>query len=302
MTARSNPIAPPVPASSRLRGALLWLLAFVLMAGAGIYQRRTGPTYPARGTVDVDGAPCAYDLLRSEETTRDAEIVLPNAGGGLRGAVHWRRYPTQEPFAVAPLQPRADGALAAVLPRQPSAGKLEYHVELAAKNGTVRIPADPAEEVVLRYKDPVPAGWLIAHVATMFVSMMIGLRAVLSALWQPATLRRYTTIATAGLFVGGLVLGPIVQKHAFGAYWTGWPFGYDLTDNKSLLLWLCWFVAFVVIRLAARRPGLCRTTVVLAGVVMIAVYLIPHSLRGSQLDYGKLQGGVGAKEAIETGK
>ena len=39
--------------------------------------------------------------------------------------------------------------------------------------------------------------------------------------------------ATLGL--GGMILGPIVQKYAFGAYWTGIPFGHDLTDAKNLV-------------------------------------------------------------------
>ena len=34
-----------------------------------------------------------------------------------------------------------------------------------------------------------------------------------------------------------------VQKAAFGAYWTGFPFGYDLTDNKTVLMWLAWVLA-----------------------------------------------------------
>jgi len=35
---------------------------------------------------------------------------------------------------------------------------------------------------------------------------------------------------------------------------------------------------------------------------MIAVYLVPHSLRGSQLDYGKVQSGGAAEDAITTGR
>ena len=38
---------------SRWRGALLWVGAVLIMAGAAIYQRRTGPTYPLRGEVAV---------------------------------------------------------------------------------------------------------------------------------------------------------------------------------------------------------------------------------------------------------
>ena len=37
------------------------------------------------------------------------------------------------------------------------------------------------------------------------------------------------------LAVGGFILGPLVQNYAFGELWTGVPFGWDLTDNKTLI-------------------------------------------------------------------
>jgi hypothetical protein len=110
-------------------------------------------------------------------------------------------------------------------------------------------------------------------------------------------------VALVGITAGGLVLGPIVQEHAFGAYWTGWPFGEDLTDNKTLATWLAWVVAVFVLG-RRRDPGdrTARCTVVAAAAVMIAAYLVPHSLRGSQLDYGRLEAGAAAKDALTTGR
>lgn len=106
----------------------------------------------------------------------------------------------------------------------------------------------------------------------------------------------------AGITVGGMVLGPFVQKHAFGEYWTGFPSGYDLTDDKTLVMWLAWLVACAVLGLKERRIGAQeRLAALLAAAVMIAVYLIPHSLRGSELDYSQVDRGVPAAEAIGTG-
>ncbi len=58
--------APP----SRFRTTLLWLLAVLLMAATVIYQLRTGPTHPLRGTVNLGGKTVPYKLIRSEETVR----------------------------------------------------------------------------------------------------------------------------------------------------------------------------------------------------------------------------------------
>jgi len=103
--------------------------------------------------------------------------------------------------------------------------------------------------------------------------------------------------------LGGMVFGPFVQNFAFGAYWTGFPLGGDWTDNKMLVMWLAWVVAFIVVEfLARRKTAIVRGVVLLAAAVTIVAYLIPHSTRGSELDYSQIDRGVDPAEAIETGR
>jgi hypothetical protein len=288
-----------VATPSHLRPALLWLAAFLLMAGAAVWQRLTGPTHPRRVHAELAGQDVPFRLLRSAVSGEPLLVSVP-APEGVSGVVRFRRFPTSEPFQDVPLR-REGGALVAILPTQPPAGKIEYDVILATPAGAVRVPDGPP--VVMRFKGDVPAGVLVPHVVAMFFGMMIGLRAALAAGFSRPEARRYAWVTVVLLGIGGLVLGPIVQKHAFGAYWTGWPFGEDLTDNKTLAMWLAWVVAVVV--LGKRRDPAdrkARWTVAAAAAVMLAVYLVPHSLRGSQLDYAKVEGGAAARDAITTGR
>jgi hypothetical protein len=290
--------APPF----RSRAALLWLLAVVLMAATVVYQRRTGPTHPLRGTVALGGRPLAYKLIRSEETVREARVAVPDAGQP--ATLVWRRFPTQEPWTRTPmLRESKEGRteLAGYLPKQPPAGKVEYAVELGEPGATRRIPA--ADPIVLRYKGPVSTPLLLAHLSMMFLAVLVGLRAGLGALFGPLAPRRLLAVTLACLTLGGLVLGPFVQKAAFGAYWTGFPWGYDLTDNKTLLMWLAWAMAALVAGPQPRRSEAWpRAAVLAATLAMAVVYLIPHSLRGSQLDYGKVKAGADASDAVVTGR
>jgi len=299
--------------SPRAKGALLWVAAVVLMLSAAVYQRLTGPTNPVRGELVVDGEAQRYRLLRSEESVRDARIAVPAPEGDATGRVYWRRHPTQDPFQPLPmaLETTDEGGreLAAYLPAQPASGKLEYRIEVDAPGGRVRIPeaggAPDDETIVMRFKDPVPLGVLLSHVACMFFAVLVGMRAGLGALLWPATVRRDSWIALVLMTVGGMILGPIVQKYAFGAYWTGFPWGYDLTDNKTLIMWVVWIAAAGALGWKARdaAPGWrARFTVLAAAVVMTGVYLIPHSLRGSQLDYDAVDAGVSAEDAVRTGR
>jgi hypothetical protein len=280
---------------------LLWLAAVAVMLAAASYQRRTGPTYPLRGAVEVGGEAVEYELVRSGTSTGDARVEIAVPGEETTGVLAWRRYPVDEAYRAVPLE-RVDGVLTAALPRQPPAGKLEYHLELDGPGGPVRVPAE--DDPVIRFKDPVPLAALIPHVLLMFFAILVGVRAGLGAALGREDPRRWAWTALGLMTIGGMILGPIVQKFAFGAFWTGIPFGYDLTDNKTLLMWLVWLLACAALGARASGPSrerVGRAAVVLAAVVMLGVYLVPHSFRGSELDYEQLDEGRDPADAIRTG-
>lgn len=294
---------------------LLWVVALFLAASAMVYQRATGPTYPLKATFRLAGKEHRYEFLRSHETTADApvEVVLAGDAPSVEATLHWRRYPTKDTFSAIEMTEKrvrttakgegtkTEARYEAPLPKQPAAGKVEYYVTLKEPGGTVRLPGEGA--VLLRYKDPVPDEVLIPHVTAMILVIIVGMRAGLSAVFDPASTRRLAWIALALMTVGGMMLGPLVQKYAFGEYWTGFPKGGDWTDNKMLAMWLAWLVACVALG-ASNRPvtKLGRAMTLAAAVVMTAVYMIPHSMGGSQLDYGAVEKGVDPKEAIRTGR
>lgn len=286
---------------SRRRRAALWLAALLLMVAAAGYQRRTGPTYPARGQLEVAGATYGYRLVRSGSSDSGARVELPAPGAPVDGALHYKRYRTDDDFTTLPL--RVDGdQLVARLPGQPPAGKLEYFVTLDAPGGRVTLPGAERGTVVIRFKDDVPIYFLLPHVLFMFCALLVGVRAGLGAAFAPAGTRRLAWIALALMTVGGMVLGPIVQKFAFGAFWTGFPFGYDLTDNKVLIMWLVWLATCAFVALSDRDGRRrVRAAVAAATVVMLAVYVIPHSAQGSELDWEAIERGVPPSEAVRTG-
>jgi len=262
------------------RGTLLWIAALAVMLAAAAWQRRSGPSYPYRATVALGGAAMPVSLPRSHSTVSTARVAVPAAGARVGGTLYWRCFRSDGPFAALPLRPDG-GDLAAALPDLPPAGKVEYFLELTDGGGTTRIPSDTGRTVILRYQGRVPVPILVLHIAVMFLAMLVGVRAGLAAAFDAPEQRSLAVVTLAGLTLGGLVLGPITQQYAFGAFWTGVPFGWDLTDNKTLVMWIGWAAAAVAI---ARRRRVSRWLVMLATVLMVAVYVVPHSVRGSALD------------------
>jgi len=266
-----------------MRKTVLWILAFALTIGLAIYQKKTGPTWPLEGTLDTDTLHVAYSLDRSHGGEGDQEVTLHVVDGDdLGGILYYKRFRTDDDWTAVTMQ-RMDTNLMGFLPHQPPAGKLAYYIELHHQGQMHRLPE--TGEVVTRFKGDVPIYWLLPHIVLMFSALMLAVRTGLGLLFRE-DIRRLVIIAFWLLFLGGMILGPIVQKYAFDAFWTGVPFGYDLTDNKTLIAFIFWGIAFFFTLRGGQRKWQ-TVSVLVAVVVMLAVYLIPHSTWGSEYDYSR---------------
>lgn len=256
----------------------LWVLAIAVTLASAVYQRMTGPSYPVRGERDLTGEIVRYKLIRTFDGSGDAPVRVA-APSGTEGTLAWRRHKSSDRWTYIAMKP--EGAeLVGSLPHQPPAGKLEYRVILQRLGERVWLTGPP---VVIRFRGHVPLAVLVLHVIAMFAGMLCSNRAGLEAMLAPKPDYRKLAAWTLGLLtVGGMILGPVVQKYAFGEFWTGWPFGTDLTDNKTAGAWILWIAAYFAVRQGWKRAG---WVVLAAAAVTLAVYLVPHSMFGSELKY-----------------
>ena len=262
------------------RNVLFWIIAIVITLFAARYQRTTGPTYPIKGTISFAGTKISYNLHRSHGGAGDQPVEIQVPDTSIVGILEYRHYPTSESWTSEKLV-RKENELIGALPYQPPAGKIEFRIIL--KKGDLQISIPPKEAAVIRFKGSVPLAVLLPHILFMFLAMLFSTRAGLEALFHSdGNLKTYTLWTIGLLLVGGFILGPLVQKFAFGALWTGIPFGWDLTDNKTLIALVGWLIALWAV---LKKGENARWWVVFASIVMIAVFLIPHSMHGSELKY-----------------
>ncbi len=259
------------------RNVFYWILAIILTLSLVIYQRTTGPTYPKTGKVILGGETFKYKLLRSYGGPDDAEIAIDDVNGKISGFITYKRYKSFDTDTTVEMSHQG-GKLLAYIPHQPPAGKVEYMITLTDGDNRVELSEKP---VIIRFKGHVPGFILIPHILLMFVAMLYSTRTGIEALGKGPRTLRYSIITTVSLIGGGLLLGPIVQKYAFGAYWTGWPFGHDLTDNKTALAFIFWVIAVYKLIKNPEKRGWA----LVAALVMTLVYLIPHSVLGSEIDH-----------------
>ena len=263
------------------RRTTLWIIAFIITIATAYYQRVTGPTYPVMEKTTIDGSSISGVFDRSHDGDGNHLVEIKVADTNVIGNLYWKRYKTNDDWNII-LMKREDDKLSASLPHQPPAGKLLYNVVLQSGNSDITIPSEP---VVIRFKGAVPLYFLIPHVIFMFVAMLLTARTGLEIFNKEPKYFKLTVYTLVVLFIGGLILGPIVQKYAFGEFWTGVPFGIDLTDNKTLIAFIGWLIAFIAVQ-RNRNP---KFWVIFAAILMFVIFLIPHSVLGSELDYNKYE-------------
>lgn len=282
-----------------MKHILPWAAAAALTLVCFAFQNRTGPTYPLEGKLGTARGEVSYKFLRSEEIGTGLQIMLREpVPAGVAAKVRHRRYKSNDGWSETPMaagtfrfsrrgaaeEVRGIGATLPSLPER--AGKYEYLVLVDDGTGFRSVTGD--RPVYARYKAPVPRTVLLVHILLVFLSMTLAIRTGLQAI-TGGELRGLLWATIGSLLLGAFVLGPIVQEYAFGVYWSGWPFGYDWTDNKVLVELAAWLGAAGVASLSRSRRA-ARAAVLVATAVTLAVYFIPHSIFGSEYDYTRGSG------------
>jgi hypothetical protein len=260
---------------------IFWIIAFIITAGSAVYQRMTGPTYPLKGERSFEGNKIVFKFERSHEGSYDHTVSLEVPDKSISGFLVYRRFKSNDTLIEVPMR-REGNILSAEFPGQPPAGKIQYYVKLTKGLSFIDIPEEP---VVLRFKGMVPIWVLIPHIIIIFAAMLFSTRSGLEVIGKNPKPKNYVLWTFILLVLGGFILGPIIQKFAFGEFWTGFPFGTDLTDNKTTIGLLGWLIALI----ATRKGKPARAWVLGAAILMLVIYLIPHSLLGSEVDYTKVE-------------
>jgi len=176
-------------------------------------------------------------------------------------------------------------------------GDFYYYFELTDTSGaTLATLSDEGKPIRLRFIGHLPPAILIGHISFIFATVFCIIMAVLHAVAffvSAAPVRpviKYLFFATLFCFIGGYPFGIPMNYYAFNGFWEGVPFGTDATDNKTQLLFV--FLLYTTLAGAGtlgrgrflrdiyQSPGLARLGL-LAGAVMLFVYLIPHSIQFS---------------------
>ena len=255
---------------------LVWVSALLLTAVFTYYQIVTDSAQPIKTELNTGVQRFPIVFARTHSSSADCPVVLQISDITVKGALLYKKYPTKDTLIKVDFKREGD-KLVAFLPSQPRAGKLEYKIDLKKEGSPVKVGINTP--VVIQFKGDVPNFISVLHFLLVFAGMLLCIVTGIYALFGFRSFKFFTVLTFIVLVVGGLIFGPIVQKYAFNEWWAGMPFGWDQTDNKTLIAILFWLMAIEMLRKKSSAFW-----VIVASIVTIVIFAIPNSLFGSQLD------------------
>ncbi len=178
------------------------------------------------------------------------------------------------------------------LPRYDVGSRIRYALALTRPDGSI-VRTPEKGYYVLKFKTDASKPVIVAHVVCMFGAfffMVLSFFGALRMLRRGAGKRGTVGAARWALIftiVGTWPLGLVLNRQTFGFFWQGFPFGSDITDNKTQVIFIFWLVSLLLVRGSFFGRGEERDrlgpkgfawAIVASFVVSLALYLLPHSL------------------------
>jgi len=184
------------------------------------------------------------------------------------------------------------------IPSQEKGKRVYYYIMVEDKKGNKLTLPDKIETIdppfMLKFKGKVPVVLIIAHVlgmaAALFFTFLTFFFAIDTLLGKDILKKLGFSISftAISIFIGGMLVGAWVTHYTFGGYWEGIPIGWDITDNKTLIILLYWLVMLFLMKgtifkkdekLNLLKPKSLAAFTLIGVFLTILLYLVPHSIR-----------------------
>lgn len=264
------------------------IIAVVLTLIVIVSARRFGPNRPYEVKASSSSFTLSHEAPRGHSGEGPAELGLnvDFAGGKaaditvellgrIKGEKEWETVePTRE----------ESGTYLFEIPAKPWGTRYFYKFQgRLADDPPVTLCQEGGEPMMVKFKGEVPAWILILHILAMFGGFFLLIWSALHALRLAAggddegKAAPLAWWAWAVMFIGGVPLGFAMNWYAFGVVWEAFPFGRDVTDNKTQIALIIWGIAGLALTLKrSRKSGVFAAV---AALLVLALFLIPHSVQ-----------------------
>ncbi len=197
-------------------------------------------------------------------------------------------------------KPGEENVFIASIPIHPKGMKAWYYLEAIDRRDSEEVKITLPEKssgqvdpIRLKFEGQVPAYVIIPHVLTIFAAIFFATLTLFTAVdikKGKGTLARsvkYCSVMFLFLFIGFFPFGWAMNYFAFGVLWEAFPFGRDVTDNKSQIMFLIWLSTLFTVKGTVWGKGEGRnlvsdrgysSLVIFSFIATMIILAIPHSL------------------------
>jgi uncharacterized membrane protein YidH (DUF202 family) len=263
------------------------------------FARRTTMVRSVHKVVEQSGIVIDHHTV-PKQAGDEVPVISAKVTGASEVKLFYKIGPEGE-FQSVPmnLKPGEENVFMASLPHYPKPTKAWYYIEATKKTldaeMKVTLPDKSSPDfkpVLLKYEGKVPAYIIIPHVLCNFGAFLFAVLSLFSAIDIRGGKRtltesiKFSLITFILMFLGFVLFGIGMNYFAFGVLWEAFPFGKDVTDNKSQIILLIWLVTLFLVKGTLFRKDERKnlisdrgysTMVIIAFIITVAMYVIPHS-------------------------
>ncbi|MGB7062571.1 MAG: hypothetical protein WBF13_09515 [Candidatus Zixiibacteriota bacterium] len=275
-------------------------LAFLLTIIFLIFSRKTAAVRSVHETVQQHGISIQHNTV-PKQVGDEIPVISARVEGDSEVRLVYKIGEEGEYTSVEMLPVTGEEKIfSASIPWHPKAVKAWYYLEASRidEEGavTVTLPQKSSGEVKpirLKFEGVVPAYIVIPHVLCIFAAIFFAILTVFSAIdlkRGTGTLKKSVKLCGVTvflLFLGFFPFGWAMNYFAFGVLWEAFPFGRDVTDNKSQIMLLFWLVTLFMVKGTLWGKGekknlvshrVYSTLVIVSFVATVVILAIPHSV------------------------
>ncbi len=270
-----------------LSGILITLVIFVV-------ARRVSRNRSSEVEWTMEDVTLAHRSVYEQMVPGRPEIVLRVSPPVELDAAVIYRFAGREAFDTVGMTEVSSGVWSARLPSAEKGDRVEYGFRVARAGSPPggAVAASPVLHL-LKYKGEVSTTVLVLHILCMFAAFFFIVQALIGAgaMLVKGEEREFTVAQTRWVllfaFLGGVPLGFVLNHQRFGTLWEAFPFGTDVTDNKTQVIIIIW----ILVAAMSWKSFMCRRTgrdaaghatfaaaVIAASILSLVLYLVPHSL------------------------
>jgi len=275
------------------------LVAFVLTLVLLGFARKTTTVQSVHKTAEKSGILIDHNTVPKKVGEGDA--VIPVKVIGAKEVKLFYKIGKEEFRSVdMGLKEGENDVFVAFIPYHKKGTQAWYYVEAQKQTEDTKVAVSLPDRnspnfkpILLKFEGNVPPYIIVSHVFCNFAGIFFSVLALFSVInlkKGKSTLKKsviFSLFTFIFLFTGFLIIGSALNYFAFGVMWEAFPFGRDVTDNKSQIILLSWLVTLFLVKgtILGKNPSknlvsekTYSTMVIISFVVTVVMYLIPHSI------------------------